>query len=78
MLPEKMKWYIGCYNDKNSNTMDVKNPGGKTGYGTNNNTIQFCREICANFSYTYLGTQVSLRVSFLAHCKIYYSIKNAV
>lgn len=59
---DKTEWYIGCYNDDNPNALDVKNPGMKTGSRTTTNTIPFCREICANFNYTYLGTQVSLGV----------------
>ena len=62
MSPNTTEWYIGCYNDRAADAMDVSNPGGKTGHGTLTNTIQFCRTICANFSYTYSGTQVSLDV----------------
>ena len=62
MSTDKMEWYIGCYNDGNPNALDVKNPGGKTGRWTSTNTIQFCREICVNLNYTYLGTQVFLDV----------------
>ena len=57
-----MEWYIGCFNDTNPNALEAKNPDGKTGSGTSTNTIQFCRNICAKFNYTYLGTQVSLGV----------------
>lgn len=68
MSPVNLEWYIGCYTDAKESAMDKKNPGGETGAGKGTNTIQFCRQICANFNYTYLGTQVSLRVClFFTH-----------